>query len=1033
VRTHLAAVPNAQSAGDVQWRALGPVEAVVGGRLVDLGPPRQRALFGLLLSRVDRLVAVDALIEDLWSGDPPAAAMTSLRTYVSNLRRVLEPGRPPRAPASVLHTRTSGYLLDSGGVEFDVHQFTGHATAGREALGRADPKHALAEFDKALGLWRGPAYADVCDARWAAPEVARLEELRLSVVEARCAAQLELGDHHGAVAELDAHVRNYPLREHGCELLALALYRAGRQAEALAALRDTRRRLVEELGIDPSAALQRLERDILAQAPALDWHPPGSTPTASGTGSASPAPTTAAAPTLPSPDLGHAGVSTGRGEANPRLQGVLPAVWNVDPRNPGFVGREATLGQVRERLRSGGAAVVQALHGMGGVGKTQLAIEYTYRYAGAYDVVWWVSAEETGLIGEQYAALAVELSLTPPHADTASAVGAVRKYLRCHSRWLLVLDNAESPGELRAWLPAGPGHTLITSRSPSWGELAARVEVDVLPRPESVELIHVSRLGIGAAEADRLAGALGDLPLALAQAGRFLAETGMPVERYLDLLDTRAGELLDQSPPQSHPHSLAAAVRVSTDRLAEVDPAALALVRVGAFLAPEPIPAEVLTRPIAANGYSWPPELETLTAAGADPVAAHRSLGWVGSYGLARLDRGLQLHRLTQTILRDQLNADHTAAYRAYAQALLVAADPGDEKDPACWPGWARILPHLLATDPATSPSPDLRDLAFRAVWYLCFRGDVHPARDLAEHLHQQWGEQLGPDDRHTLRAAQTLVLLLGGVGPYHQARQLGEDTLARCRRVLGDDHPDTLQAAQHLAYCLHVMGAFEQARQLNTDTLARTRRVLGDDHIEAQNTAHHLGRDLRELGEVEAARQLHEGCLAAFGQQVLGDDRTDTIFVANDLALDLHALGQIDAARQLHEDTLARARRVLGEDHINTMLSANGLASDLHALGEVEAARHLAEDTLARARRVLGEDSQFTIDIANNLATVLQAVGETEAARQLSEDTLTQARRVFGEDHPRTLKAAHNLAAALRLLHAAEPPRQGDSNSLNE
>jgi tetratricopeptide (TPR) repeat protein len=726
-------------------------------------------------------------------------------------------------------------------------------------------------------------------------------------------------------------------------------------------------------------------------------------------------------------------VSTGQGEANPRLQGVLPAVWNVGPRNPGFVGREATLGQVRERLRSGGAAVVQALHGMGGVGKTQLAIEYTYRYAGAYDVVWWVSAEETGLIGEQYAALAVELGLTPPHADTASAVSAVRKYLRCHSRWLLVLDNAESPGELRAWLPAGPGHTLITSRSPSWGELAARVEVDVLPRPESVELIHVSRLGIGAAEADRLAEALGDLPLALAQAGRFLAETGMPVERYLDLLDTRAGELLDQSPPQSHPHSLAAAVRVSTDRLAEVDPAALALVRVGAFLAPEPIPAEVLTRPIAANGYSWPPELETLTAAGADPVAAHRSLGWVGSYGLARLDRGLQLHRLTQTILRDQLNADHTAAYRAYAQALLVAADPGDEKDPACWPGWARILPHLLATDPATSPSPDLRDLAFRAVWYLCFRGDVHPARDLAEHLHQQWGEQLGPDDRHTLRAAQTLVLLLGGVGPYHQARQLGEDTLARCRRVLGDDHPDTLQAAQHLAYCLHVMGAFEQARQLNTDTLARTRRVLGDDHIEAQNTAHHLGRDLRELGEVEAARQLHEGCLAAFGQQVLGDDRTDTIFVANDLALDLHALGQIDAARQLHEDTLARARRVLGEDHINTMLSANGLASDLHALGEVEAARHLAEDTLARARRVLGKDSQFTIDIANNLATVLQAVGETEAARQLSEDTLTQARRVFGEDHPRTLKAAHNLAAALRLLHAAEPPRQGDSNSLNE
>lgn len=206
----------------MQWRALGPVEAVIAGRPADLGPPRQRALFGLLLSRVDRPVAVDAVIEDLWSGNPPPAAMASIRTYVSNLRRVLEPDRPPRAPASVLCTRAPGYLLSSSGVDFDVHRFTGHAAAGRAASGRGDPTRAVAEFEAALGLWRGKAYADVCDAQWAAPEVARLEELRLSVVEARCEAQLQLGEHHGAVAELEMHVRAYPLREHGCELLALA-------------------------------------------------------------------------------------------------------------------------------------------------------------------------------------------------------------------------------------------------------------------------------------------------------------------------------------------------------------------------------------------------------------------------------------------------------------------------------------------------------------------------------------------------------------------------------------------------------------------------------------------------------------------------------------------------------------------------------------------------------------------------------------------------------------------------------------------
>jgi hypothetical protein len=827
-------------------------------------------------------------------------------------------------------------------------------------------------------------------------------------------------------------VRAHPLREYGCELLALALYRAGRQAEALAVLRDTRRRLVEELGIDPSAALQQLERNILAQAPALDWHRQRSTPTASAAGptaSAAPpaplAPTTAVATTLPSP--GRSRVLTGRGEPSPRLPGALPAIWNVGPRNPGFVGRTAPLGHLRERLQSGGTAVVQALHGMGGVGKTQLAIEYAHRYAGAYDVVWWVNAEETGLIGEQFAALAAELGLSPPRADTASAVGALRAYLRGHDRWLLLFDNAESPADLRNWLPAGLGHTLITSRNPGWGELAARVEVDVLSRPESVELIHVSRPSVGAAEAGRLAEALGDLPLALAQAARFLAETGMPVEHYLRLLDTRAEELLDQNPPQSHPRSLAAAIRVSTDRLAEVNPVALALVRIGAFLAPEPIPADILTRPLpAATSDSRPPELEALAAAVTSPVTAHRSLGWVGSYGLARIDRGLQLHRLTQAVLRDQLPANATAAYRTYAQALLVAADPGNERDPACWPSWARILPHLLATDPATSPSPDLRDLACRAAWYLYYRGERHPVRDLAEHLHQQWREQLGPDHRHTLRAANIRVLALASVGPYRQAAQLAEDTLARCRRVLGDDDPDTLHAAQYLAVCLHEMGAFEQARQLNADTHARLRRVLGDNHLEVPRTAHYLARDLRELGEVEAARQLHEDSLA-YARRVLGDDRPETVFAANELGVDLHALGQLDAARQLHEDTLTRARRVLGDDHFWTMDSAKGLASDLLALGEVQAARRLGEDTLSRARRVLGDENHFTMDVANNLAPALCAVGEIEAARQLSEDTLARARRMFGDNHPRTLKAAHNLATAQRALAAAKPARNGD------
>src|SRR5262245_50792596 len=180
------------SAVGVQLLVLGPVEAVVGGEPVDLGAPKQRALFALLLSRVDRPVAVDTLIEELWSGEPPAAAMASLLTYVSNLRRVLEPHRPPRAPAVVLRTRAPGYLLDSHRVQVDARQFSAHATAGHEALTLADPQQAVRDFDAALELWRGPPYADMRDTAWAAPEIVRLEELWLSVIEGRFTALLEL-------------------------------------------------------------------------------------------------------------------------------------------------------------------------------------------------------------------------------------------------------------------------------------------------------------------------------------------------------------------------------------------------------------------------------------------------------------------------------------------------------------------------------------------------------------------------------------------------------------------------------------------------------------------------------------------------------------------------------------------------------------------------------------------------------------------------------------------------------------------------
>jgi hypothetical protein len=630
------------------------------------------------------------------------------------------------------------------------------------------------------------------------------------------------------------------------------------------------------------------------------------------------------------PGSGSPGSLRKLGGAGPRLPGSVPRVWNLPARNPAFTDRDGLLAAVRERLVARETPVVQALQGMGGVGKTQLAIEYAYRFAGAYDLAWWVSAEQAGLIGDQFAALGMALGCVQPGAGAGVVRAAVLGELRERGGWLLVFDNAEKPADITSWLPGGAGHVLITSRERAWAEVGAPVEVDVLARAESVAILRGRVAGLGASGADRLAAELGDLPLALAQAAGFMAETGLPAAGYLELLRTRAGQLLDQAAPgASYPRSLAAATRLAVDRLDRDDPAAAQLAGVCAFLAPEPVPDDLFT--------SAPGELPgELAARAGDPLAWRQTLARLARQSLARIDdRGLVMHRLTQAILRDRLTGEQAAATRACAEAVLAAADPGDPPNPVTWPRWAVLMPHLLAADLAATGSGGLRWMACNACWYLLERGEAFPAHDLAADLRQHWRDRLGDDHEYTLVTAHYLAGALRDMGRYAQARELDEDTLARCRRVLGADHPHTLRTANSLAVDLWALGEHQAARELDEDTLARSRRVLGEDHLSTLVSAGHLAGDLRDLGEHRTARELDEDTLAR-SRRVLGADHPSTLVLAGFLAADLRGLGEHQAARELDEDTLARRRRVLGADHPNTLTSAANLAADLRALGAV-------------------------------------------------------------------------------------------------
>lgn len=654
-------------------------------------------------------------------------------------------------------------------------------------------------------------------------------------------------------------------------------------------------------------------------------------------------------------------------DAAPRMVGGLPAVWNVERRNRSFTGREEVLMLLHARLCADGAAVVQALHGMGGVGKTQLVVEYAHRYASSYDLVWWVDAERAGRIGAQLAGLAVEAGWVGREVDIPVAVGEVAKRLRSQAGWLVVFDNAEGPESVRTWLPQGRGHVLITSRNSGWGLLAVPVPVDVFGRHESVELLRRQVPTLSEVDAGRLAQELGDLPLAVVQAAGVLAETGMSVDEYQQELAERAAKVMSDGVPASYPVSLAAAVRVSVGRLGVEDAAAVQLLRLCAFLASEPVPIVLFAG--APRGILPEP----LAAVACSPLPLRRVLGRIGRYGLARISaEGPLVHRLTQAVVRDLLNPSNRQVMRRRAEALLVAAGPLNGNDPTCWPLWEALMPHLLTAGPATSTNPDLRRLAVRASWYVLCRGDIRAGLEFSDELHAAWRDRLGPDDPDTLWARHSMAWAYSDLGRYAEAQHVHQDALARMRRVLGEDHLETLACADALACDLYHLGQYEPARQLYQDTLARARRVLGEDHPHTLATASNLADVLREMGEVESARQVHEDTLTR-KRRVLGEDHPQTLNSATQFAIDLYVSGQYDLARDVHEDTLTRYRLVLGENHPETLRCADTLAVDLRALGQHEQARQLQKDTLARMQRVLGKDHPYTLLAVQNLAIDLR------------------------------------------------------------
>ncbi len=356
----------------MKYLVLGPLAAEAGSGPLELGGPRQRSVLARLLVAGGEVVSVDRLLDDLWSGEPPPRAVGSLQAFVSNLRRTLEPDRPPRSPARRLVSSSPGYALRTvDGDEVDAVAFERMVGEGGRLLAEGQPVQAGEMFDAGLALWRGDAYADFADEPWAAAAVSRVTEWRLVAREQRMAAALAAGQAAEAVPAIEALAREHPMREGLWRLLALALYRSDRQAEALEVLRRARVLLADELGIDPTPAAKQLERQLLAQAPELDWSPPQESaagPDASATVSATPP---QRSPAVIEPPAAHGPI----GRAAP-LSALLNAAG------------EALTGRVR----------IAVISGESGIGKTFLAEAVSERLrAGGWQVAWGRCPEAEGV------------------------------------------------------------------------------------------------------------------------------------------------------------------------------------------------------------------------------------------------------------------------------------------------------------------------------------------------------------------------------------------------------------------------------------------------------------------------------------------------------------------------------------------------------------------------------------------------------------------------------------------------------------
>ena len=747
---------------------------------------------------------------------------------------------------------------------------------------------------------------------------------------------------------------------------------------------------------------------------------------------------------------------------------TYPPIWNIPyRRNPFFTGREEALEQVHDALYAESAACLtqaQAMTGLGGIGKTQTALEYAYRYHADYQAVLWARADSSSTLVTEFAGIATLLQLPEQHEqDQQRMVEAVMRWLRTNSRWLLVLDNVEDPASAEPFIPkAGGGHVLLTTRARALGGAAQRIEIGKM-QLEVGALLLLRRAGLlplAAALEDALAEdctlslqitqEMDGFPLALDQAGAYIRETPCSLAAYLTLYQARRTDLLKERGAEStYPDSVATTWSLSFEKVARQHSAAAELLHLLAFLYPDAIPEEVVTEASVHMGA-------VLEPVATDPLQLNGVFKELLRFSLVYRDpdtQTLTIHRLVQAMFQSAMTQGVQLLWVIRAVQAINEIFPGVE-----FAMWARCERYLLQAQRCAELIEEwglmfanAARLLNQAGAYLRTRGRYGDA----EHFYQQalviWQHELGSTHPYIAACCNNLALVYTEQGRYEQAESFyqlalaiweqagnehknlatGFNNLARLylkqgkheqaeplfqealllrERLLGPLHPDTATVFHNLAELSLARGRYTEAEQYYQQACAIREQQLGRHHPETMTSLEGLARLYGHQGKYKQAEPLLEEIVATY-EAVFDRQHPEVATLLNNLAVVYEAQGKYEQVEQLYQRALDIREQRLGPLHPDVAATLNNLAGFYSARGKYEQAEPQYRRAATIYEQAVGTEHHHTATTLNNLADLYRSQEKYEQAEPLYQKAIGIYRHALGDEHPDTLAALSNLA----------------------